>query len=214
VEASYHGLLEDLLGKLFAIGVREKSGLELVRQLSGQEPAWVPDPALLLSDYDEITESPIHENDYLMSYVLRSGEGIGEVQQYIANCLGLEVIVPYNRQRRWKGIGTEVVCTPGQWLGLIKNARIVVTNSFHGTVFSILFRKPFVTVALPGNKACLNERMVSMLDRLGLSGRMLQNNSGEGVMDIINEEIDWHRVHEKLEVWRLEAKTFLECALK
>lgn len=213
VEDSYHDVLRELLGKFHAIGAREKSGLELVEQLSGKRPAWVPDPVLLLSDYDEITELPNRDRDYLMSYVLRSGEGIGDVQQHIADCLDIEVVVPYNRQRRWKGVGTEVVCSPGQWLGLIKSAQVVVTNSFHGTVFSILFRKPFVTVALPGSKAGLNERMVSMLDRLGLSDRMLQQISDEHVMNILNEEIDWAQVSEKLAEWRSEAKVFLESAM-
>lgn len=213
VEDSFHELLSELLGEFFAIGVREKSGMDLVQRLSGRRPAWVPDPALLLPDYDEIIEPPGRDKDYLMSYVLRSGAGIGEVQQHIAERLNIEVVVPYNRQRRWKGVGSEVVCSPGQWLGLIKSARVVVTNSFHGTVFSILFKKPFITVALPDSKASLNDRMISMLDRLGLSDRMLRQISDERVVNILSEEIDWEQVHEKLSEWRLEARRYLNSAL-
>ena len=80
-------------------------------------------------------------------------------------------------------------------------------------MFSIILKKKFITVALSGSKAGLNDRMVSMLDRLGLLDRLLTDVADNSVMHTLHKEVDWERVHRKLEEWRSEARTFLETAI-
>jgi len=213
IEAEYKKKIGELLNGMDAISVREESGVDLVRQISGRPSVWVPDPALLLDDYEEImADGP--QGEYVFSYSLRTGALIGEVQELVARSCDLPVLTPYSAQQRWRSGGRVEHLGPGQWLAAIARARFVVTNSFHGTLFSILFRKPFITTCLVGRNAELNERFHSVLSRLGLSDRLLDTADSEKVESLRKAPMDWDGVHERLGKWREEARLFLTEALQ
>lgn len=213
IESAHHAKIGALLAKFSAISVRESNGVDLIERLSGCVAACLPDPTLMWNDYDAVAEAPDRNREYLMSYVLRSGENVGEIQTVLASLLDLEIVVPYNHHRRWKGVSSEVVCSPGQWLGYIRHSRFVVTNSFHGTLFSVIFKKPFIFVGLGGKKSGLNERSISFLTRLGLTDRMMLDSNPGDARRIAEQEIDWRYVYGLLEEWRAEADSFVRNAL-
>ncbi|MCK9609083.1 MAG: polysaccharide pyruvyl transferase family protein [Methylomonas sp.] len=206
----YHHEVGELLNDFDVLSVREKSGVELAHKLSGRDVYWMPDPTILLTDYTPIVHAPGRQKPYMFSYVLRSGEGIMEIQAHIAHKLSLDILVPHNPMRRWKVIGETIYPGPEEWLGYIKYADFVVTNSFHGTVFSILFNKPFITIGLAGKKSGLNARAIGLLKRLGLEHRLLTDLSIENANKLLYENIDWGEVNHKISEWRGEALEFID----
>ena len=213
VDPQYHEKLAPLLRQMNSISTREESGVQIVKKISGQDANWVPDPTLLHRDYSEVTSEQQPEADFIMSYVLRDGGYISGVLEHLSRQLGMEVVVPHNPMKRWKAIGKIVHPGPSQWLGLIKTASLVVTNSFHGTVFCILFQKPFISVGLSGQHASLSERAVSLLGRLGLSDRFITGYEPAHIDELIHREIDWASVGDRLDTWRDEARQYLTNAI-
>lgn len=201
IEPYYRAEMARLLEKMDALSVREKNGADLVERLTGRSAAWHPDPTLLLDDYDAITTAPA-ESGYLFTYILREKEWVEKANQLVADKLQAPVIDPHRKKM-----------SPTEWIGYLKNAKFVVTNSFHGTVFSIIFRKPFVTVGLTGKKASLNDRMLSLLGRAGLEARFLAAYDEEALLRLVDASIDWDAAHSRLKEWRAEAQRYLTGAL-
>ena len=95
--------------------------------------------------------------------------------------------------------------TPEQWLQNYRDAKYIVTNTFHGTVFAIIFRKPFVTILQTGESSSQNGRMISLLSMLGLKDRILTDLPLE---ETISKPIDWKRVEKNLSQYREKTNNF------
>jgi exopolysaccharide biosynthesis predicted pyruvyltransferase EpsI len=93
------------------------------------------------------------------------------------------------------------------WLSAFYYSDVVITDSFHGTVFAVMFNKPFLTVMNKGRGA---PRFESFLGKLGLLSRLVD--SVENVDEVLANlpEIDWSLVDGKLEAWRLRSLDFLD----
>lgn len=208
--------LPRLLQHFDAISVREASGVALVEQATGQAPANVPDPTLLHSHYPELTgqEAPAGEDPYIFCYALRSPDNIRPTAEQVARQLGCPVLSPHNPHRRWAEIGTTVHPDPGEWVALVKHARFVVTNSFHGTVFALLFRKPFIVAGLTGDKAPANARALHLLRAVGLETRFAAAFSAPNVQALLDSDIDWDAVDTRLAELRQAGNVFLSAQLK
>ena len=98
---------------------------------------------------------------------------------------------------------------PEEFLGLIKAAKIVVTNSFHATAFSIIYKKDFYTVM---NDNDLNSRMIDLTAKLNLSGRIISSNSEFPRLEDI--KIDYNPATEKLFAEINKSKELLDEILK
>lgn len=128
------------------ITVREKSGHDVLKKL-GINSEIVCDPTLLFYDepnaYDEIVnQSKVVENDYVYVYSLEKSKDIDEISNIIANKYGYKIVSSHpgndKTQKCDEFVQDTDIC---DFLCLIKNAKIVVTNSFHGLAFSYIFRK-------------------------------------------------------------------------
>lgn len=198
-----------LVKQFDAISVREESGVALLKDSCPLGATWVPDPTLLLGgDYPEAI-LPEQDQGYIFSYTLRSRETVSEVEREMSQRTSLPVISPATLKRDGKGVPG-----PLEWLGLIKAAKYVITNSYHGTLFSTIFRKPYVFVGLSGAKAGFNERAHSLLGRLGLSQRMLDDGNIERLPEIIDAAVDWERVSLEEDRWRQGSIEFLQDAIR
>jgi len=198
-----------LISQMDAISVREESAVDLVQSMCECDATWVPDPTLMVEGgYPEAVLPTDQAGDYIFSYTLRSRELVSSIEQHLATSTGLEVISPATLAAAGHG-------EPGplEWLGYIKSAKYVITNSYHGTLFSIIFKKPFVFVGLSGAKAGFNERANSLLHGLGLQDRMMDSYDEDRLQAIIQESVDWGRVHQQIEAWRLAATGFLETSI-
>ena len=185
------------------ISVREKTGIALCRDNLGVEAQCVLDPTLLLDaqDYQEIIDPDLdHTEPYLAVYCLDITRAKKDFFNQLAEARGLKV--------RYYSAGWKAELTVEQWLAMLSNASMVVTDSFHGTVFSILFGREFYTMC---NFRRGNTRISGLLEQLGLERRMLSDTEPVLPDDC---EIDWEDVYSRLEVKRKESIEFLENALK
>ena len=107
---------------------------------------------------------------------------------------------------------TSKVSVP-EWLAKIAASDFVFTNSFHGTVFAILFHKPFVSLLLRGPMSGMNERALSLLKKLGLENRAVFADDPLAIKAAVESKIDWQLVDDALISQRVKAIDFIESAL-
>jgi hypothetical protein len=202
-----------------AISVRGKSGIELCRKYLGVDNAvHVLDPTLLLDPeiYISLVEkdqTPPSDGD-LMAYILDKSANNNQITDRISRRFELKpvYIMPQKKFLDYdrKSISQCIFPPVTAWLRGYIDAKYVVTDSFHGTVFSILFNKPFVTI---GNKKRGQSRFTSLLEMFGLENRLVE--SVDDLTDeLLTEPINWDDVNARLRERRAESVKFLEEALK
>lgn len=152
-----------LAKKFHAISVREESGVMLCKEKLGVEATWVLDPTLLLDkeDYCEVCKDiPVVREKILVAYVLDNNKDIRLLCESIAAERRLTL--------KFFGAGTDTNFTVPEWLAMFRDASYIVTDSFHGTVFSIIFGKDFKCLY---NKSRGSARFDSLL-KLYESGKL------------------------------------------
>lgn len=215
IEEKYYKDIAKLISNLDFISAREKSGVKILERLTDKKISLVPDPTVLVENYKEIMK-PYDSTlaNYIFCYYLRSRENIGEIAEYISGRTESKIYSPYNPHRRWKEIGETIYPSPNQWLDMLFNSNIVITNSFHGTMLSILLNKPFIVVGIGGNKAKYNERVSNLLSQCNLENRLINEYDKKKVDSILNENIDWDSVNKKISEMKKQGIDFLNNALK
>lgn len=199
---SYEGikLCKKHINKFDAISTREISGVKLVKELFNKDASLVLDPTLLLSaeDYiqlikedDSVSEMP---HDTLTTYILDWSHKKKKCIDGIAaelKLLNRNDIYPDDSSSysfRMKSIP--------QWLASFRNARYVITDSFHGCVFSIIFRKDFAVII---NNERGSDRFTSLLRILELEDRIISVDDKESIMSVLTTPIAYANVERKIE---------------
>lgn len=202
-----------LLRLFDAVSVREQSGVELCKEKFNVEATLVLDPTMLLcaSDYIDRLALPSQETDpnALFVYLLDDNEFRRNVISSVSEINGL---LPFTNQPILK-VGQGGSRDPfdyafpsvESWVSAFQRAAYVVTDSFHGCVFSILFNKPFVVI---GNTYRGMARFTTLLDTFGLKDRLVYSSQSD-FREVIREPIDWGRVNEILFQCRGESMSFL-----
>lgn len=190
-----------------AVSLRERRAVPFVRELLGQGVIHTLDPVLLLEQAQwAAAASPPEERDYVLVYQTEYSEALMEYAHRTAQKLGtpvLSVSFPVHRETpAWAEPRVET--GPAEFVGYVQNAACVVTNSFHGTAFSILFQKPFLV--FPHSR--LNVRIADLLETLGLERRMAEGPSSPGE-ERIWEEIDWAGARARLDGERRQSREFI-----
>ena len=190
----------ELLRKFDVVSVREESAVELCRKFFGVNASHVLDPTMLLDvqDYvDLVKRADIPKSKgTLLCYILDETESTTDLISRLASETGLVPFRGNSRVEDWSAPLAERIQPPvEQWLRGFMDAELVVTDSFHACVFSILFHKPFVVV---GNKERGLARVKSLLKMFGLEERW---NSDIPTISFF-KTIDWKDVDECLEEWR------------
>lgn len=155
------------LANFDAVSVRELSGVKLLLEHAGCESVHLLDPTMLLSaeDFLSLAGANAYKSGGLVSYILDHSEEVDKFVDGIAAAKGL-VRTELNR-RNFKDSYIPVE----MWITCIASADLVVTNSFHGCVFSIIFRKPLIFI---GNTSRGNARFTSLIETFGLESNMLK----------------------------------------
>lgn len=189
------------LQKFDAISVRDKNSHMLVSQLTGKTPIDNVDPVLVY-DFKEEVNAKININNYVVVYAYsgRINEEEAKIIQEFAHSKGLKTLSIGVMQ----SFTDEYVCVdPFTMLSYIKNAEYVVTDTFHGTVFSIKYQIPFATIIRDSNK----EKLTDLLEKFDLKDRRV-NNIGE-LQSVILKPLYSDDIKEKLQSYREEALTYL-----
>lgn len=193
-----------LLEKFDAISVREKSGVDMCKTHFGTDAMHLLDPTLLLTkeEYKQlVTHIPEVKTKYLFAYILDpTDEKIQYVTRYAEN-LGLEVVV--------KGVDAQLSEEDSveNWIAIFRDAQYVITDSFHGSVFSIIFNKPFIAL---GNRARGMVRFDSLFEAFDLGNRLVDLSEKESV---IVHTVDWTKVNVKIDTYRKKSFEFLSTNL-
>lgn len=197
--------IKKYLSKYSAISVRENSGLNILDQIGIKGGQWVLDPTFLLkpAQWKEIETKIKLPERYLLVYNLNRNTRITRLAQQIANERGLQIVNFAHSFVFIKGAKNIIYPTPNLFITLFENAEYVVTDSFHGTAFSISFGRQFICVPAPR----FNSRLSSILELIGESDRLLQE---EDNFEIINRKIDYTKVEEILEIERQKADKFID----
>lgn len=199
--------------KLFdAISVREVSAVEICKKYWNVDAVNVLDPTLLLSreDYEKIVtvaKTPPSPGN-LLCYVLDEDERKNRIINDIASKKNLN---PFRTNTRCEissvPLSNRIQPPLEQWLRGFMDAEFVVTDSFHATVFSIIFKKEFIVIS---NKNRGITRLTSFLGQLGLESRLIKDDSEISDLDSI---IEWDRIYKKLQSLRIESINFLKSNL-
>ncbi len=200
----------ELLKQFSRISVREKSGQALAERLSGKKVSVHLDPTLLLTaDVWEKLETEPPLRNYVFVYLREKSDVISEYAQKIASERGLQV-VSIIRGKMTSPEEKEAL-GPQEWLGYIHHADIVLTNSFHGICFSLIFEKEFKVFALEKSewRKRSNTRLESIIELLDLQNAV-QPESDDGSGQTALPEIQYEKVNSILEKERKSAFEYIQ----
>lgn len=197
-----------LVCRFEAISVREESGVKLMKEIFDLDARLVLDPTLLMDawHYRALVNKEDVKPSGVVSYILDETSEKQDIIDNITNEVGSIytriLLFPFrNRCENPKSVSVS------QWLAAIDNAEFVVTDSFHGCVFSIIFKKKFVAI---GNKERGLDRFISLLGRLGLQDRLVCSlEEFECRKDALMTAPDYAAVDLKLDNWRKDSLDFL-----
>lgn len=197
----------ELLKEFSAISVRESSGIKLLEDffdVPQGKAVEVLDPTFLPSveTYREVLKHyPIAESNYMFTYILDESEDKQKVVNSISKELNLKII----SQKAQTGNYLKPIEPVELWLSRIANASFVVTDSFHGTVFSILFNKPFIVYVNPERGAA---RFKSLLSKFNLESRYIENSEDYNDSSL-KRDIDWRIVNQLIETQKQASYNYL-----
>lgn len=211
IPAEEHDFFVQGLKGMKTLSVREQAGADLIEQLTGRKAEVHVDPTLLLTaaEWRSVSRRPTwyHGGEYLLTYFL--GRRPAQIDA-IAKELGLEVVNLLDED-----VYEHYVTGVDEFLWAIENAKIVYTDSFHGTVFSILFHTPFVVCNRVGDS--VSEKMGSRIDTLlgyfGLDKRRGTKANNYIIANPLTEP-NWSQVDAVLARKRAQSDTYLRKALK
>lgn len=202
--------VEKLLAQFKAVSVREKTGVAICNDTFHCNKAQhVLDPTFLpeVSFYNKlIDKEKIQKKVRLFSYVLDNSNFVKEVIAHASKSLNLEIDTIKLTDYKFS-----TNPSIAEWLYHFREADFVITDSFHGTVFSILFNKQFICI---GNKKRGYTRFESLLSLLNLNNRLIFDYNVENINSLLNNRIDYNAV-EVLKQKHIEtSKEFLLNSLK
>lgn len=201
------------LQNINTISVREKTAVGTVKAITGQDAIAVADPTLLLDAREwskVLNDSMVPQEKYILLYVLKKSSYITETALRIAKEKRLKVVRicrgAYRQDPKNSPIQNIMDAGPAEYLALFKNATMVMTNSFHGTVFSIQFNRDFYTII--SRSANNNSRQIDLLSTLGIDRIKYTDTT-------FSEEpaIEWDIVNKRVEEYRMESINYLQKAI-
>lgn len=202
-----------------AISLREKKARDYCKTIGFHNAELVCDPTILLtSDYYQKnlkTKAILKEKPYVFFYILNivsKDEFPWDVINQQIHNRGWEIksvcSSGYYQARNIIPETDNILATVPEWIELIQNAEFIITSSFHGAVFSILFHKPFIVLPLKGDHADANDRIKSLLNELDLNSQLCFN--GEDIIKAFDFSIDWDSVEDKIALLRQSGEKFIE----
>jgi len=210
ISENFQKKLKTEIEKFKAISVREDAGKKIIKDLIPEIEVEVSiDPTMLLSaaDWEKVAKKPslLKNEKYILNYFLGdvSFEKKSEIER-IAKENDCEIINILDKKSPFYETG------PSEFLYLEKNAFLICTDSFHSSVFAIIFNRPFIVFEREGASSNnMNSRIDTLLEKFSLFDRKFNENK------ITKENLkhDYSKAYKILEQERLKSKIFLEEAL-
>lgn len=200
--------IKRLISKFDKISVREETGANILKELTDKDVSVQIDPTLLLhkTEWSKIAKFETNEK-YILCYLLTENKDYIEIVRKKADDLGCKVIViltdvgPFNT-----GFEEKSSVSPEEWLGLVKNSELVMTDSFHGLIFSAIFNRDFYIFKRFSNddKKSQNSRIFNIAKLLNVENRIVGEDGA-----LSNDKIDYEFINKIIEEERINSGKWL-----
>lgn len=202
---SFMKSVKPLAQQMAAVSMRESSGVKIVKDYWGIESTTAVDPTMLMKSRDynlliKYSTAETRESKQVFGYILDNSDAGKQLVNKLAenHSLSSEIIYLYDKAKTLPSVE--------QWLKNIRDADLVITDSFHGMVFSILFNTPFIVLE---NHAGGVSRIEGLLAELGLDERLLSGDKAAHYKADKLPEIDWGAVNKKVADLRANSGSWL-----
>ena len=209
------------LNRINYLSTREVAGQKIIKELTGRDATLVCDPTLLFSKDEWMSiqqEEPIIKGKYIFCYFLGKNIEHRKFAERLKEKTGCKIVSLNHADEyvKYSDVFADEIAYdvgPAEFLNMIRNAEYVCTDSFHGTVFSLINNVKFFTFRRYNNKSKVstNSRIDSLLGIVNLKERLI--NGDEDVEKEIEKKINFENVNMKLEEFRNTSKEFLKNAL-
>ena len=204
-------VMRKYISEIDQVSIRESEGARLIEELTGKNVPVVVDPTLLLGkEHWENIAVPSEKSNYILCYFLSD----------VSECVQKEIIkLAKERGKNVVGLKTRLAdvenavgveypdAGPAEFLGLVRDADLVITDSYHGMLFSLIFERQFYSVHRQSRDYDQSTRQRSVLEKLGINERYVIDELGDG-------EIDYGKVNGILNLEINESIKYLDNALK
>lgn len=201
-------IIKSHLNRFSAISVRDNNSNSIVRELTGKEPYVHLDP-VLVGGVENIAWKPVNTTGkYVAVYGYKgrfSEQEAAEIQKFAHNN-GMKTISIMDEQSFCDEV---VTCRPDEILSYVRNAEYVITDTFHGTIFSIIFHKPFAVFCRKKSDtgSTNKEKLLDLLQRLNLMDRVIENIND--IPEIIAKEINYSYIDDIRTNERIKTQEYL-----
>ena len=194
--------------KMKAISVREIEGQRILNETFHKDATIVLDPTLLHDNYSEIT-GPVKQRNEIVCYKLNKTNDFWQNMPMVAEKSGMPVLL-LNHNYPKRGYKYHFNPTVNQWVGRIAGAKFVLTDSFHGAAFSIIYKKPFAVILNHNGK---DSRLISLMKLFHLEDRMFNSLEEMTHTDSWLSQIDYQTVGRYLNELKKQSSNYLLSAL-
>ena len=184
------------------ISVREKSGVEICKEILGVDAEWIIDPVFILekAKYEELINNATKDySNEIVSYVLDNNKSYDKAYKHLEKQYCSKVVKLADSNESVEN-----------WLSAIKNCKLFVTDSFHGVCFALIFNKPFICIS---NKSRGAARFDSILEMLNIENQCINSIDEIYTKDCIFK-VDYEKVDRRIEEERQKGLAFLQKALE
>ncbi len=209
--SEYTSKVKNLLSKFDSLSVREDSGVKICNEVFGLNTTQILDPTLVLDDYSNLVGN-IKELNQIVCFKLVYDEDFLDTVSLLKKEINLKTTLLYASYPHKNFDRNVMFCSPVKWLKTIASARYVVTDSFHGLAFSLLFKRNFIVL---GGLKDRNTRLLSLLRLVGLEDRYVQDFADfiKRKDDLLHKKIDYEKVDRVLSKEREKTYAYLRDAL-
>lgn len=180
--------------------IREEKGCELFKQLTGKKTKQHVDPTLLLNKkhYDKCIQDYEIDNNFILTYFLTKPSIL--IEKYLHKLSFQMNFKKFNLNQE-----LNYAVNPGQFLSLVFQSKLIVTDSYHGVLFSIIYEKPFIYIE---NRPKMASRMMSLVKTFpDLKSRMYENIKNTKLEDIFS--FDYKKTNEILQIQKINSHNYL-----
>lgn len=204
-----------LIDGLDHVSVREDRSVSLVKAAGKKDVRCVVDPVFLHPSYEHLFQSTRRPGDFVLVYSLYGMPLLNRTALESSIRLRCTIRSVTRDWKFWRPLGKSEFCiSPARWVERIHQARVIVTDSFHATAFSILFHKPFLCILANYSRGG-NHRILNLLGQLGLTNRVVyEHDSAEDIFSKLEKPVDWREVDRKVEIMRKDGLDFLASSLE
>jgi len=210
------------LNRIDFISAREETGKEIIKEHTGKDVPLVCDPALLLSVEEwnqECSKGKIIKDRYIFCYFMGNNPWQRDFVKKLKTITGFKIVSllhldQYIKYDEFYADETPYNISPADFINLVKNAEYICTDSFHGTLFSSIYKKKFFTFIRFSEKATLstNSRIFTLLRKIGAEDRLVLENYN--IENLVNSDINYDVVNSNIIRFRNESLEYLENALE